>query len=276
MALNNRTLISEILTQRVLAGRFSFPVQLLSLARRALVLSAIGVIVLAPFEAAQAQDCSSESGLKSAPSDTAVELSFRNAASGAKRLYWVDFEGRRKFYAVIQPDNVYRQSTFAGHPWIITDEAERCLTVVIASTASMTVDIGGPVVTRTAPPPGIQQPLDHSPATAQPTPIPPPFLPVAPVKPQPAQLRCGQNYQMINGQCVIKQNCGANAYRSAEGDCYCNSGYQKSGGKCINSNVAKGFEAAPWKKPGCGSWKAQCDRGNARACASYESTCLVN
>ena len=36
------------------------------------------------------------------------------------------------------------------------------------------------------------------------------------------------------------------------------------------------FESQPWKKPGCRTWKQSCDRGDARACARYESTCQVN
>ncbi|MBM3561643.1 MAG: hypothetical protein FJX16_08430 [Alphaproteobacteria bacterium] len=36
------------------------------------------------------------------------------------------------------------------------------------------------------------------------------------------------------------------------------------------------FESQPWKKPGCRAWKQSCDRGDARACGKYESTCQVN
>ncbi len=93
--------------------------------------------------------------------------------------------------------------------------------------------------------------------------------------PAEAQLKCGQDYQLIQGQCVRKA-CGANTIRGVEGDCYCKPGYQKSGGKCVNSNVAKGYEAAPWKKSGCAGWKTQCNRGSAGACANYESKCQVN
>ena len=36
------------------------------------------------------------------------------------------------------------------------------------------------------------------------------------------------------------------------------------------------FEVAPWRKPGCTKWKAQCDNGDGKACAKYEETCQVN
>lgn len=37
-----------------------------------------------------------------------------------------------------------------------------------------------------------------------------------------------------------------------------------------------GTVSQPWKTPGCGSWRRGCDRGDARACAKYETTCQVN
>lgn len=48
-----------------------------------------------------------------------------------------------------------------------------------------------------------------------------------------APLKCGQNYKKVRGECVLLQNCGPNAYRSPEGDCYCNNGFQMSGGQCV-------------------------------------------
>lgn len=37
-----------------------------------------------------------------------------------------------------------------------------------------------------------------------------------------------------------------------------------------------GFEVEPWRKPGCGQWKRECDAGRNASCARYESTCQVN
>ncbi|MFY0611347.1 MAG: hypothetical protein JXQ99_07475 [Hyphomicrobiaceae bacterium] len=48
------------------------------------------------------------------------------------------------------------------------------------------------------------------------------------------RLRCGKNYRLVRGECVLLQNCGRNAYRSPEGDCYCTRGYRETrSGKCI-------------------------------------------
>lgn len=45
-------------------------------------------------------------------------------------------------------------------------------------------------------------------------------------------LKCGKNYKLKNGKCVLLQNCGRNAYRNVEGDCRCKKGYRWRGGKC--------------------------------------------
>lgn len=50
---------------------------------------------------------------------------------------------------------------------------------------------------------------------------------------RPAKLKCGENYKKVRGECVLLQNCGANAYRSPEGDCYCNKGFDMQRGKCV-------------------------------------------
>ena len=79
-----------------------------------------------------------------------------------------------------------------------------------------------------------------------------------------------------NGECVLQQNCGKNAYRSAEGDCYCKKGYEMRNGKCQWPQNKNGFEIAPWKKGGCSGWQAQCNQGNGEACGKYEANCQVN
>jgi hypothetical protein len=125
-----------------------------------------------------AQDCASESSLKSTQTGAGVELAFRNQSAGSRRIYWIDPDGRRKLFSVVQPGNVYRQATTVGHAWVVTDEAERCLYVISATAAPMTVDIGGPdkAAQVAAPPPGTQQPVA---AAAAVTPQPP--APVSPV-----------------------------------------------------------------------------------------------
>jgi hypothetical protein len=48
-----------------------------------------------------------------------------------------------------------------------------------------------------------------------------------------AELKCAKGYKKVRGKCVMLQNCGANATRSPEGDCYCNKNYDMQNGKCV-------------------------------------------
>ena len=54
-----------------------------------------------------------------------------------------------------------------------------------------------------------------------------------PVAEQSSELKCAKGYKKVRGECVMLQNCGANAYRSPEGDCYCNKNYDMQNGKCV-------------------------------------------
>lgn len=95
-------------------------------------------------------------------------------------------------------------------------------------------------------------------------------------KPKKEKIVCGENWKLQNGRCVVNQNCGPNATRSPEGDCYCNKNYEMSGGKCAWKKNKNGFEIDPWKKPGCKGLQKQCSAGNTKACIKFEETCQVN
>src|ERR1700759_3117848 len=103
--------------------------------------------------AAKADDCSNEQSLKSSASSEATQLSFQNRSNERRRLYWIDQNGERKFYGAIDPGKVFEQQTFAGHAWVVTDEAEKCLYTFVASATPQTVDVGEGAATVIPPPP---------------------------------------------------------------------------------------------------------------------------
>jgi hypothetical protein len=75
------------------------------------------------------------------------------------------------------------------------------------------------------------------------SPAPLPFV-AAPPRSEPAaeqssELKCAKGYKKVRGECVMLQNCGANAYRSPEGDCYCNNNYDMQNGKCVRRQKKK-------------------------------------
>ncbi len=42
-------------------------------------------------------------------------------------VYWLDHRGHRRQYAVLRPRESYRQHTYVGHPWVVTDHRGRAL-----------------------------------------------------------------------------------------------------------------------------------------------------
>jgi len=72
------------------------------------------------------------------------------------------------------------------------------------------------------------------------------------------------------------RRCGRNAYRTTSGKCRCKRNYEFRSGRCQWRIDKRGFEKAPWKKPGCKKWLNQCNNGNAAACRRHEETCQVN
>src|SRR4051812_22852719 len=135
---------------------------------------------------ARADDCSNEKALKSPPSPTASEISFQNRSNEKRRIYWVDQEGDRKFYGIVEPGNVFKQPTLADHAWVITDDAEKCLYTFVATAEPRVVDVGEVAAAAAPPPPGGQAPLAQQPAAAPPVvqaAPPPPVVQVAPPPP---------------------------------------------------------------------------------------------
>ncbi|MDP3074188.1 MAG: hypothetical protein Q8N40_00990, partial [Bradyrhizobium sp.] len=160
------------------------PQRILPLTRSAVVALAVGAATLISISpgAAQTQDCSAESSLKSVQAGGAVELAFRNASPERRRLYWIDPNGDRKFNGLIEGGNLLRQTTNTGHSWVVTDDAEKCLYAITATAEPVTIDVGGVATAQLAPPPpGVQQPIAPPPVNVQPATLPPPPVAQAPV-----------------------------------------------------------------------------------------------
>jgi len=157
--------------------------RLLSARLSALAFSTLLISAIASG-AARAEDCSSEKTLKSPPSNTPTELSFQNKSAEKRRIYWIDQEGDRKFYGIVEPGNTFRQSTMANHAWVVTDDAEKCLYAFVASVEPRVVDVGETAAVVVAPPPGGQTPIAQVPVTPpapqEVVPPPPPAVVQAP------------------------------------------------------------------------------------------------
>lgn len=76
-----------------------------------------------PSQNPQKLSCSAESKERSIKGDTPVQISFRAVGENDEtqfKIYWLDYQGRRKFYKHIFAGDLFKQSTFMTHPWLVT------------------------------------------------------------------------------------------------------------------------------------------------------------
>lgn len=75
--------------------------------------------------------CAQESSLRSLDGQNPTAINFVNLTSQAIRIYWLDYQGRRQFYHVLQPTQGYTQSTYLTHPWMTTTKSGECLAIYL-------------------------------------------------------------------------------------------------------------------------------------------------
>lgn len=59
--------------------------------------------------------------------DITTTVEFHNSAAGLRKIYWLDYDGQRKFYMQLAPQQSYQQSTYLTHPWLVTDDKDNAL-----------------------------------------------------------------------------------------------------------------------------------------------------
>lgn len=85
--------------------------------------------------------CRDERGLRSVKGNVHTSMKFVNRTNQEVRSYWLDYNGRRVFYKAIPPNGNYTQPTFQTHPWVITDQRDKCLDVYVSNQPSAVVEI---------------------------------------------------------------------------------------------------------------------------------------
>lgn len=74
-----------------------------------------------------AEDCTSERSIKSADSNQAAKVQFKNDSKSRVKIYWLNYEGKREHYSDVAPGRSYSQDTFMTHPWVVTDTSGQCI-----------------------------------------------------------------------------------------------------------------------------------------------------
>jgi len=62
-----------------------------------------------------------------------TSITFINRTKNDVKIYWLDSEGQRRHYATIHTEKIHQQHTFAGHAWLVTDDAGKTLAVFAAT-----------------------------------------------------------------------------------------------------------------------------------------------
>ena len=55
--------------------------------------------------------------LRSRDAARPTQVEFINHGKEIKTIYWLNYEGRRVYYARLQPGDSYIQKTYVSHPW---------------------------------------------------------------------------------------------------------------------------------------------------------------
>ena len=69
--------------------------------------------------------------MRSVISQAGTAIDFVNRRNTTVVVDWLNYRGARVHYAVLKPGQTYRQETFVGHPWVVTDLRGRALTIVL-------------------------------------------------------------------------------------------------------------------------------------------------
>lgn len=85
--------------------------------------------------------CPQEGHIKSPASTNAASITFDNQTGGNMKVYWIDFEGARKFYRDLNAHTAYTQATWVGHVWVVADSGEKCVKLHSANAVEQTLVI---------------------------------------------------------------------------------------------------------------------------------------
>lgn len=82
-----------------------------------------------PYETLLGMSCAREGAMRSTSPgvEHTTGLHFFNGTGAPINVYWLDYSGTRQFRDTVQPYGYSRQGTYATHPWVVTDETNRCL-----------------------------------------------------------------------------------------------------------------------------------------------------
>ena len=85
--------------------------------------------------------CPQEGHIKSPSSFDKASVTFDNQTVEDLKVYWIDFQGNRKFYSNLKAHSKYDQATWIGHVWVVVDAGGRCVNLESANAIQQVVVI---------------------------------------------------------------------------------------------------------------------------------------
>ena len=155
--------------------------------------------------------CDQQRTLKSRESKDPARIRFKNESNGTIVLQWIDFNGALKEFGTLEPGAEVTQDTFLTHPWIAAYGEGSCRQIFLCTPGVSFARLKpeSELPKKAAPKPQLKQSINNAPP-----------------------LKCAPSYKKVGNECVMLQNCGANATRTPEGDCFCNPGSHMMDGRC--------------------------------------------
>lgn len=71
--------------------------------------------------------------------DVKTRIKFINGSSQVRKIYWMNYDGKRKLYNTLKGGDSYTQETFLTHPWLITDKDGNALALYYPDSEPRTV-----------------------------------------------------------------------------------------------------------------------------------------
>ena len=85
--------------------------------------------------------CPQEGHIKSPSSFDKATITFDNQTAADVKIYWIDFDGKRKFYEILKAHTAFNQATWVGHVWVVADQADQCIKLHSANAVEQTLVI---------------------------------------------------------------------------------------------------------------------------------------
>ncbi len=102
-----------------------------------------GPSAAAPTSSATTTNACAITQTKSLEGKVRTNIRFVNKTSGAVKIYWLDYTGKRVLYKTLGAGASYVQQTWVTHPWVAINAAGACIGYVIAPRTEYVITEGG-------------------------------------------------------------------------------------------------------------------------------------